>query len=326
MWAEHWHRYHAIQRLAADKRVLDVACGEGYGSALLSRFATEVSGVDISSEAIAHATHAYSKQTNLKFFAASCTNLPFADNSFEVVVSFETIEHIVEHVAFLNEIKRVLTPDGLLIISSPNKAEYSDARHFENEFHVKELYRDELAMLISTRFPYVRWHLQRNGFYSLITPEHDAGARSNASIGGLQGALLPEDAHVITVSKTAPQTHAVSLPALYFLVLASADPATLEHAVIGTSVFGDVEEFAMNDYKKIYRDLVSLSAKHQALHDEIAILNAQNARLNQQLSAMQNAAPNGAKIGVQNTVQAPPSTQLMKPDSWFTRLIRNLTT
>jgi len=91
-------------------------------------------------------------------------------------------------------------------------------------------------------------------------------------------------------------------------------------------VFGDVEEFAMNDYKKIYRDLVSLSAKHQALHDEIAILNAQNARLNQQLSALQNAAPNGAKIGVQNTVQAPPSTPLMKPDSWFTQLIRNLTT
>ncbi len=314
MWAEHWHRYHAIQRLAAGKRVLDVACGEGYGSALLSRMAIEVSGVDISSEAIAHATHAYSTQANLKFFEASCTSLPFADRSFDVVVSFETIEHIAEHDAFLDEIKRVLTPDGLLIISSPNKAEYSDARHFENEFHVKELYRHELTTLISTRFRYARWHTQRNGFYSLITPESDASSPSNTSIDGRPGALLPEDTRVITVSKTAPQTQAAPLPALYFLVLASASSATLEQAKIGTSVFSDAEEFAMNDYKKIYRELVSLSAKHQALHDKIAALNSQNAQLNQQLSGIQNALP---------PADSEPS---LKPDSWFTRLVRHLTT
>ena len=214
----------------------------------------------------------------------------------------------------MDEIKRVLTPDGLLVISSPNKAEYSDARHFANEFHVKELYRDELATLISTRFPYARWHSQRNGFYSLITPDSNAILPSNTSIDGHLGALLPEDARVITVSKASPQIQAAPLPALYFLMLASANSATLDQAKIGTSVFSDAEEFAMNDYKKIYRELVALSAKHQALHDEIAVLNSQNTQLNQQLSGIQNALP---------PADSEPS---LKPDSWFTRLVRHLTT
>jgi ubiquinone/menaquinone biosynthesis C-methylase UbiE len=297
MWAEHWHRYHAIQHLVADKRVLDVACGEGYGSALLSRTAAEVSGVDISNEAIAHATAEYLTQKNLKFIEASCTQLPFADHSFDVVVSFETIEHITEHDAFLDEIKRVLTVDGLLIISSPNKAEYSDARNFQNEFHVKELYRDEMATLIEKRFAHARWWSQRNGFYSLIALE------SNASTGAAYEALLPDDARVITVSKSAPQQAAAPLPALYFLVLASANTATIKLASLGTSAFSDAEEFAMNDYKKIYRDLVSLAQKHQVLHDEMAALQNENTRLRLQASA--------ASI---NT------------DSWLTKFIKRLTT
>jgi ubiquinone/menaquinone biosynthesis C-methylase UbiE len=297
MWAEHWHRYHAIQHLVAGKRVLDLACGEGYGSALISRSALTVSGVDISSDAIAHAKNVYSTQTNLKFVEASCTKLPFADHSFDVVVSFETIEHITEHDAFLDEIKRVLTADGLLIISSPNKAEYSDARNFQNEFHVKELYRDELAQLIAKRFAHTTWFSQRNGFYSLITPG------TNPSIGEASQALLPGEAHVITVSKESPQQIAPPLPALYFLVLASANAATIERATIGTSAFCDAEEFAMNDYRKIYRDLVSLAQKHQTLHDEMAALQRDNARLREQTSAPQT-----------NT------------DSWLTKFIKRLTT
>jgi ubiquinone/menaquinone biosynthesis C-methylase UbiE len=297
MWAEHWHRYHAIQHLVAGKRVLDVACGEGYGSTLLSRVASAVSGVDISNEAITHATAEYLTQKNLKFIEASCTQLPFADHSFDVVVSFETIEHITEHDSFLDEIKRVLTTDGLLIISSPNKAEYSDARNFQNEFHVKELYRDELAVLIAKRFAHARWLSQRNGFYSLITAE------ANTSADAAFQALLPGGARVITVSKKAPQQIAAPLPALYFLVLASANAATIERATISTSAFCDAEEFAMNDYKKIYRDLVSLSQKHQALHDEMAALQRENACLREQASA------------------TPINT-----DSLFTKLIKRLTT
>ena len=108
MWYEHWHRYHYVLPLVTGKSVLDVACGEGYGSALLSRHAAEVRGVDISAEAIAHGRNAYADRGNLQLIEASCTQLPFEAASFDVAVSFETLEHIHEQAAFLDEIRRVL--------------------------------------------------------------------------------------------------------------------------------------------------------------------------------------------------------------------------
>ncbi len=258
MWAEHWHRYHYVRSLVASKRVLDVACGEGYGSALLARSALTVTGVDIAAEAVRHATVTYADAQNLKFVEASCTKLPFADATFDAVVSFETIEHIAAHDAFLDEVKRVLAPNGLFIISSPNKAEYSDARKFSNEFHVKELYRDELAALLTKRFANTKWLSQRNGFYSLIAPEV-----ANSSTDGAF-------AEVLTVAKAAPLQTVGNHAALYFVVLASDDATALRHLPVSTSAFTDLEEFAMNDYRKIYRDLVSLAEKHQQLHDAMA--------------------------------------------------------
>ena len=83
------------------------------------------------------------------------------------------IEHIHEQAEFLDEIKRVLKPDGVLILSSPNKAEYSDKRGYANKFHVKELYRAELESLLATRFTQSRWLSQRNAFVSLIAEEGD---------------------------------------------------------------------------------------------------------------------------------------------------------
>src|SRR5262245_31216724 len=94
IWYEHWHRYHFAASLVAGREVLDVACGEGYGSALLARSAAQVTGADIAPAAISHARGRYAGQPNLAFCEADCAALPFADGSFDVVVSFETIEHI----------------------------------------------------------------------------------------------------------------------------------------------------------------------------------------------------------------------------------------
>ena len=93
---------------------------------------------------------------NLEFREADCAALPFADASFDAVVSFETIEHIAAQEAFLDEVRRVLRPDGLFILSCPNKTEYTDKRGVVNEFHVRELYRDELAALLAPRFAHAR--------------------------------------------------------------------------------------------------------------------------------------------------------------------------
>ena len=91
---EHMHRYAAALKLAAGKDVLDVACGEGYGSRLIAGVARAVTGVDISADAIGHANRAYGGLGNLAFRQGSATELPLADKSFDVVVSFETIEHL----------------------------------------------------------------------------------------------------------------------------------------------------------------------------------------------------------------------------------------
>ena len=115
IWIEHWHRYHFAARAVAGKRVLDVACGEGYGTALLAQAAAEVTGVDLSAEAIEHASKAYAGARNARFVCAPCTRLPLADGSIDVAVSFETIEHIADQAPFLDELARVLAPGGHLL-------------------------------------------------------------------------------------------------------------------------------------------------------------------------------------------------------------------
>jgi SAM-dependent methyltransferase len=279
MWAEHWHRYHYVLPYVADKRVLDVACGEGYGSALMSKVASHVAGVDVAHEAVAHASHTYAARSNLEFVEASCTKLPFPDAAFDVVVSFETIEHIAGQIEFLDEIKRVLRADGVLIVSSPNKAEYSDARNYTNEFHVKELYRDELAALLKSRFAYSQWLSQRNGFYSIIAPATAPPIAPNSSTGKAFQAPSPSEGETITLSKAQPEVAAATLPPLYFIVIAGNDSAALNGLTPRTSAFTDSEEWAMKDYYMAYREWRKETARREALERE-------NAELKEQLHAI----------------------------------------
>src|SRR5258708_23113329 len=153
------------------KCVLGVGWGGGYGSALLARHAAHVTGADLSDAAIAHAKRTYAGLANVEFLCAPCTRVPIADAGIDVAVSFETIEHIGEQEAFLEELARVLKPDGILILSCPNKLAYSDKRGFVNEFHVKELYRDELSVLLGRRFPHGFWYGHRPSFFSPTAPD-----------------------------------------------------------------------------------------------------------------------------------------------------------
>lgn len=167
---EHMHRYAWVTSFCGGKDVLDIACGEGYGSALLAKHARSVIGVDISDEAVKHAQHVYGDYKNLSYRQGSATSIPQPSSSVDVVVSFETIEHLAEQSEMLAELRRVLKPDGLLIISSPNKKVYSEGRDYVNEFHVKELYFDEFDALLKKQFPSVSYLGQRLATGSVVLP------------------------------------------------------------------------------------------------------------------------------------------------------------
>ena len=170
---EHWHRYAFARRFVAGKRVLDAACGEGYGTALLGANAASAIGVDIDAPTVAHATARYGQGPRIRFVEASCARLPLPDASVDVVVSFETVEHLREadQPRMIAEFARVLAPDGIVVISSPNKRLYSDARAYVNEFHLHELYRDDFARLLAGAFPVLSWHHQRVATWSGIWAE-----------------------------------------------------------------------------------------------------------------------------------------------------------
>lgn len=167
---EHYHRYAVVLDIVSGKTVLDVACGEGYGSSLMSDVALSVVGVDISVDAVQHATNEYAHRRNLEFCQGSAAALKFADASFDVVVSFETIEHLSEQAEMLAEIRRVLRDDGMLVISSPNRPVYSEESGEHNEFHVKELDFYEFNALLKAQFPLTQYYGQRIMMGSVIQP------------------------------------------------------------------------------------------------------------------------------------------------------------
>lgn len=178
---EHLHRYGVALDFCRGRRVLDIASGEGYGSNLLADVAQSVRGVDISEEAVEHARRKY-RRPNLEYLQGSADAIPLDASTVDTVVSFETIEHHDRHAEMMAEIKRVLRPEGVLVISSPDKLNYTDLPGTSNPFHVKELYREEFHALVKEQFANVEMLSQRVAYGSLIAPE--AGARGFVEYGG----------------------------------------------------------------------------------------------------------------------------------------------
>ncbi len=149
---EHLHRYAFAARLVKGRKVLDLACGEGYGTYMLAREAEYVAGLDIDEQTVLHAGSRYLRD-NLEFMQGSMLDIPIEGNrQFDVIVCFEGLEHIAEHDRLLSEVKRLLKDDGLFVVSTPNKAVYTDAPDYHNPFHVKELYVDEFKSLLGRYF------------------------------------------------------------------------------------------------------------------------------------------------------------------------------
>lgn len=179
---EHLHRYAIALKFCSKKDVLDIASGEGYGSNLISKIANKVIGVDISEDAIYHSKRKYRRE-NLNFKIGTADKIPLGDNSIDVVVSFETIEHHDKHVEMLTEIKRVLRKDGLLIISSPEKSIYFE-RDNKNPFHIKELTSNEFLELSKLFFKECELHTQRFIHASFVAPVNNVSSSNFQIYGG----------------------------------------------------------------------------------------------------------------------------------------------
>jgi len=245
---EHLHRYAFARGWVAGLQVLDAACGEGYGSALLAGAAAAVTGVDISEDAIEHANGRYGGG-NLEFLAADCLALPFAERSFDCVVSFETLEHLEDQDGLLREFSRVLKPDGFLVISSPDKAVYSEQLQNRNEYHVRELYRSELEALLRAHFSSVRLWGQKLLFQSAIW-----------SLDGAAGVEFQQE--------NSGEVHsgpALNHDPVYYVALCAASEGCLPREIHGLSLFDDAVESVYGHY---YHEIRKNMAAGEVLADK----------------------------------------------------------
>ena len=157
---EHRHRYEFAAILAGGSDVLDLGCGSGYGSMLLAAAGANVQAIDIDPVSVEAAQTAYGSAA--RFTSASAYDVPFDDANFDVVTCFEVIEHVDEPQRVIDEAARVLRPSGVLIISTPMKAEYNRGLLNPNPFHVHEMEHDEFAPLVARQFPFQRVLRQRS--------------------------------------------------------------------------------------------------------------------------------------------------------------------
>lgn len=211
--AEHEARYRWATEIVSDREVLDAGCGVGYGTvALAGAGAKRAVGVDIRQGVILDARERFGSVG--EFMAGDLHGLPFEDDSFDVVVCFEVIARVRDPERALDELRRVLRPEGVLLLSVPNAAVYPPG----NPFHLHDYLPDELGQTLVRRFANVRLYGQQSHFASLVgregtftepAPERDVSTR----VRTLAQARPGEELYVIAAASDA------ELPAVSALTL-----------------------------------------------------------------------------------------------------------
>ena len=158
---EHLCRYRFAQLLVEDKVVLDVGSGVGYGSRILAEKAGAVLALDVSEETVRYAGERYAGE-NIERVVGDCQELPLASASMDAVVSFELVEHLQGQNTHLLEVSRVLKPDGLTVISTPNRIFYSQESNRANPFHTHEFDFREFRDFLKSVFSSVQIHFQNH--------------------------------------------------------------------------------------------------------------------------------------------------------------------
>lgn len=256
---EHWHRYAFARALAVGKRVLDAACGEGYGSAQLAQVASAVTGVDIDATTIAHAQARYGARANLRYLQADVTALDaLPDRSFDLVVSFETLEHVEAQERLLDGFARLLSDDGVLLVSTPDKLHYNAGAE-PNPFHVRELHRVEFEALLAARFPTRRLYAQKLLFQSALWAlDGDSGSVQASSVQA-------------SVQDGETLREGLAYPPLYYVAACAHNDAALKN-LPALSLYGDANESVYAHYNAEVRKTIAGGARIAELEAEVEAL------------------------------------------------------
>jgi ubiquinone/menaquinone biosynthesis C-methylase UbiE len=161
LFNEHLSRYRFAQPLVKGRLALDLGCGTGYGAAILAESARQVLGLDISKESVAFARGKY-VAPNVEFFVSDCNHLAVRSGSIDTVVCMEVIEHLPDQETLMEEVCRVLRPEGILVISTPNRIYYTEERNEVNPFHVREFDFPEFSAFLKSYFEWVEIAFQNH--------------------------------------------------------------------------------------------------------------------------------------------------------------------
>jgi SAM-dependent methyltransferase/predicted nucleic acid-binding Zn-ribbon protein len=190
LFNEHLARYRLAARWGKGMRILDAGCGTGYGAAELAQAAAHVTAIDASAEAVAYAREHF-QAPNLDFAQGDCLHLP--QGPFDLITAFEVIEHLADWRGFLREAHRALSPEGLFLVSTPNKLYYKESRGESggNPFHVHEFEFGEFREELENVFPQVNILLQNH--VEGVAFAHPDGGAIQAEVD--PGRSKPEDCH-----------------------------------------------------------------------------------------------------------------------------------
>jgi len=295
---EHLHRYKFANEFVRGKSVLDLACGEGYGSFLLAGDALEVVGIEIDETAINHARAKYKKK-NLKFLKGNITDIPIKQNNlFDIIICFEALEHIKEHNELIKEVKRFMKKNGIFMVSTPNKEIYSDRANYNNPFHVKELYFKEFRLLLNENFKHTVIYGQRVYPSSNIFPLDDVAKRTTDYI----------------IEKAGTEFHFVAnekKEARYFVAVSSDRPIRNS---LGNSYLFDISESIFKEKEaqfSYYKSTIGeKDARVASLEQNVRQLSEQIQKLEQQIVSLQK------ELAQRSLKKAEPSLVITKIDSY----------
>ena len=263
VYGEHLVRYQALENIVRGKTVLDIASGSGYGTNAISNYADKVFGVDVDQDAVKYAQKNYTN-SKIEFLKGDGRDIPLPDNAVDIVVSFETIEHIEDYGHFVKEVKRVLKADGLFVLSTPNDKEFPEGAHF----HIHEFEHEELQKLVDLYFTQSKEYFQVTWLYNALLEGQQLQTERTLKLRTINAAPVSTEKAIYFYMLLANREITEEVEPLAAISEHWSDRAMLEHNK-------EIDAYIKKTIKH-YEDMVAEKDKHHAaLQKQLAKLQAE---------------------------------------------------